>query len=463
MSRHEESTASSGSRGVVRIEADALRGHGDKQRVDRVWERLEPKLTLGRKPRSRSGRWPLVAAAVAAGFAMGIATSGWLGGGDENGAPVVMGPAGVERTPDIFAAGTTARSYPLPGGGTLTLQPGSIVDTISRDGDALTLRLVRGDATFATANLGSIEMMVGGAHVATAAGARMSVRRDGDHAFLEVFEGSAEVTAPNADDEMVASRLGPNDVRRFRVNVTTAAFPIEQRRNPSLPHVVRDADDPDAVTDDPPAPLVTPAWETACKVEKDDARTVTLLQQDLGAAAGITDPVVLACVARGHLMLNNQDAAIASYEKLMSQPDTTRAMQAAERIQRIYEKRRDTAKTAAERQLFAAKAQSFAEQKHKLSLAAVASGQDLAVFERAEALCNRIRAEAGISNWNAVTSLSAQYKGAYPNGPCTATIDGILALRPAPAPTPVVPPADGGASEDSGASEDDGPYDDTDE
>lgn len=458
MSRDEESTAAGGSRGVVRIEAAALREHGDKPRVDRVWERLEPKLTLGRKPRARAGRWPLVAAAVplltavAAGFAMGITASGWLGGGDDGGAPVVMGPAGVERTPDIFAAGTTARSYPLPGGGTLTLQPGSIVDTVSRDGDALTLRLVRGDATFATANLGSIEMMVGGAHVSTAAGARMSVRRDGDHAFLEVFEGSARVTAPNADDEMVASRLGPNDVRRVRVNVTTAALPIEQRRSPSVPRVAHDDDDPDAVFEDAPAPLVPPAWEIACKVENDDAKTVQLLGQDLGAAASITDPAVLACVARGHLMAGSQDAAIASYEKLMSQPDTTRAMRAAEAVQRIYEKRRDAAKTEAERQLFAAKAQSFREQKHKLSLAALASGQKIEVFERAEALCNRIRAEAGISNWNAVTSLSAQYKGAYPNGPCTATIDGILAKQPA-----LEPPAPNDGPADAGTP-DDGPY-----
>src|SRR5690606_3866089 len=103
--------------------------------------------------------------------------------------------------------------YPLPGGGTITLEPGSIVDTISRDGRALTLRLVRGDATLASPPDGAtVALMVGHAHVAPAAGARMQVRRDGDHAVVEMYEGSAELTSPNEDNEMIARRVARGDV-----------------------------------------------------------------------------------------------------------------------------------------------------------------------------------------------------------------------------------------------------------
>ncbi len=435
-------------RGVVRVEANALREHGQRERVDRVWERLEPKLTLGRKRAHGVPRWPLVAAAVAAGFALGLGSAPWLGGHEDAVDPVVMAPANVPRASDVFAAGTTARSYPLPGGGTITLDPGSIVDTVSRDGDRLTLRLVRGNATVAAALVGSVDLMVGSAQVRPTRGARVQVHREGDHALLEVWEGSAEVVAPNEADELVTSHLGAGDVRRMRVHHTTASVPNVLPLRPMRPRALHDDDTPYDGTPEDVTPAVTPLWEIACKEEKDDERTVQLLQQDPGAAASITDPAVLACVARGHQLLGNQTAAVSTYEKLLDQPDKLRALQAAMKLQRIYEKRRDAAKSEEEKQAFAAQAQAYAQKRRQLSLAALSEGQDLEAFERAEALCNRIQAEAGVSNWKAVTSLSAQYKGAYPNGPCTATIEGILAK------TPVAADA-GGADE---APEDDSPY-----
>ena len=97
---------------------------------------------------------------------------------------------------------------------------------------------------------------------------------------------------------------------------------------------------------------------------------------------------------------------------------------------RIFEKRRDTAKTDSERKMYAAKAATYAKQKRQLELAAVAEGSSLQAFERAAALCHRIQAEASVKNHKAVTDLSAQYKSAYPNGPCTDTISALLAQIP---------------------------------
>lgn len=416
----------------IRIEAEALRDHGDAERIDRVWERLDSKLTLGRPKRRQTTAMPMVAAALAAGFAIGVFTSGWFD--DTTPRPEVALPeaAGVQAMSDVFAAGASPRSYALPSGGTITVEPGSIVDTVSREGNALTLNLVRGSASFVAPHDGSLELMIDRAHVAPAAGARVQVRREGDHAFVEVFEGAAEVTSPNADDEMVSSRMGPHESRRVRVRVTSARVPTDQQ-NPMRARPENSDEDPQEESVEPEGtPADVPPWVTACKVEKDDERTLELVQADPAALSQITDPEVLACVARGQNMAGNADAAIAAFEKVMNGSDTLRAYNAARSAQQVVRRQLRRAKTDAERQRLSAKLQAYGQKERSLALAAAAKDIDISGYMGAEGMCRRIKAEAGVAtpNWDAVESFAAQYKKAFPGGDCIASINGILAKRP---------------------------------
>jgi hypothetical protein len=75
MTRHRKPTAS-----LPDIDVDMLRNHGDEERIDRVWERLERNLVVAPAPSvaPRARRWPLLAAGIAAGFLGGALSAGWL-------------------------------------------------------------------------------------------------------------------------------------------------------------------------------------------------------------------------------------------------------------------------------------------------------------------------------------------------------------------------------------------------
>ncbi|MBW2524736.1 MAG: FecR domain-containing protein, partial [Deltaproteobacteria bacterium] len=192
------------------IPREHLRDHGDPERIERGWSRLEaqlPLITGGRRGRTRhADRWLWLSAAAVLGFVLGVGADRWLA--PDSSAPTArraaLTPADDQGPQQVFAAGETRRRYPLPGGGFLSLAPGTIVDTVTRDGRGLTLRLVRGEASMSTqtdAGQGRstpLSMMVGDAQVYTSSG-NVRVRKSGETAELEVLHGSARIASPDLD------------------------------------------------------------------------------------------------------------------------------------------------------------------------------------------------------------------------------------------------------------------------
>jgi len=404
---------------ILEINAANLRDHGSSERIERVWDRLDRSVVLGPAPkRKASGRWSLAAVAVAAGFALGVGVSGWLWHSPDNTRPVVMGPAQEGTSPDVFAAGTTPRSYPLPGGGVLTLEPGAIVDTVSHAPGASTLRLVRGEAMFMTpagvSQSTRLALVIGNAQVTTSAG-RMHVRHDGDTAYLRVLEGSAEVKAPDQDNRMKDLVLGPNDDATLRVRVITASVTPEQTPNYLWPPMPAEETDSEAEAEEPAAEVATtPDWVVACR-HGDDLKAVELLKQDPSSQTHLNSPELLLCISTGYQSLKQEDAAVGPLERIVTEfaDDKGRAVSAALALASIYGKRNDTAK-----------AQHYTQLANELMKGSEMSQTELL---RANQLCNKIISEAVSGNTQSVLSFAERYRSQFPNGGCTQKIDEIVA------------------------------------
>ena len=133
------------------IDRDDLRDQADPERIDRIWDRLEPELaslqTRGegeaRPGRSYRAAW-IAAAALAATFAGGV----WVGharksapqANDDRAYPVSSSEAAL----DVFATGSESRMFSLPDGSKLLLQPESTVEVAESAERGMTLRLLHG-------------------------------------------------------------------------------------------------------------------------------------------------------------------------------------------------------------------------------------------------------------------------------------------------------------------------------
>ena len=424
------------------IDTSMLRDQGEHERIDRVWERLERNAALGASSQpSSTGRTPLVAISLAAGFALGISVAGYLWSEKPPAETVVVAPdPDADDGRQVFAAGAAPQTYTLPGGGELTLEPGSIIDTLSREPGMLTLRLLRGEATLSTpagANQrnGRLSMVIGRAQV-TAAG-RMQIRHDGDTAFVRVLDGSAEVSAPDADRGMKAMVLGPHEEANVPVRTITASLD-RAHQVPSRPRPVEEEPAAIEVADGEPKPImaVVPAWVEACN-SGDYEEAVKLLEKEGGALPQGTDARLLHCIGTGHQALKNTDAAIAVLERVVTElGDDTRAMTAASDLARIYRKRGETDKAA-----------HYEALRQKLS-------KDSLLTEAA--LCEKISREAESGNDLAVLRLSARYENQFPDAPCTDKIHQLVAAIQAKGVGPEQQPAaedgdSGGASPYEGA------------
>ncbi|MEJ7730678.1 MAG: hypothetical protein WKG00_15855 [Polyangiaceae bacterium] len=124
-------------RSVPPIDPRDLRHLADGERVERIWERLEPSLVVA-PPRRRAHRRDLALGLLAASlsaFGVGLVVGKAF---YEAPAPVaVPSPVttGVERV-EVFAAGTQPRAYALPGGGEVRLTPGTTVELEKGEGGA---------------------------------------------------------------------------------------------------------------------------------------------------------------------------------------------------------------------------------------------------------------------------------------------------------------------------------------
>jgi len=190
---------------VPPVRPQDLRDHADPARIDRVWDRLEHDLP-GREPeRSRmTGTLLALAAATIAAFSAGLYVG--TSKSRDSGPTEVRAIATESSTsPSVLAAGSRQASYPLPGGGTLTLSPGATVEVERGEGEAITLRLLRGEAAVDTAGApmnAEIAVVAEDASLHPRAGSVVFVRRNEADIDVRVASGSARVSWPAGSREL---------------------------------------------------------------------------------------------------------------------------------------------------------------------------------------------------------------------------------------------------------------------
>ena len=274
-------------RSFPRIDSAALRDHADDARVERVWDRIEHDLH-SRVDRwgpngfeawsSRGRRSTLVYAAIAATFAA-------FGGGLLLGkatwdrkltseAPVVAAISSEKSTVEVLAAGTQLRTFPLAGGGQITLSPGATVE-VERTGSALTLALLQGEAVIDTAARKAVAITAGEARLNTQAGSVLSVRRNQDDADVNVTSGTVSITSALG----VTQELGKGDRIQVPIHAAVASAPIHAAphrmamlpRRPALPSAIT------------PKGANVPEWLVRYGANDFDGALALLKKQDVNA------------------------------------------------------------------------------------------------------------------------------------------------------------------------------------
>jgi len=421
------------------VRAEHLADHRSDAAIERVWERLDAHVQIARsrnaasprQHRARRQRRVLVAAALAAGFSLGMGIGELIRSRAATPRPVAVLPADDPALQQVFAAGLAKQSYALPGGGQLAIGPGGIVDTVSFDARALTLRLIRGEAAVTSAGDSEqrVVLLVGGAQIATTGGS-LRVHLRGATADLEVLAGFAEVAAPDPDSKQPRRhmRLGANDRATVPVRTLTASISTPAPNDLNAPE--QRLPSPHKKTDVTKAPEAD--WATPCEAGEYDTALDAMHSRygDLNEAIRrAPNPSALMCISRGiewrgqdGAPRNGGDSAPAdakpnepnnemlakAYGRLLEEfpEDVDRGALAAFGLQRIHR--------SAERN---DEARKYGEIGHRLS-----NGHLLPE----DALCQKIQAEAQSGSDEAVLRLSERYRSQFPDGRCSDTIDALV-------------------------------------
>lgn len=223
-------------RSVPRISSADLRDHAEEERVERIWARLDAELPGVAPVASRRPIFTYLAIAAAfSAFAGGVVV-----GKTAFQRPVLMAIAPVQSTErttvDVLAAGSEGRSFALPGGGQLMLQPGATVE-VERAGGDLTLKLLQGAASIDTlgTQVGAGLMIVAGeARLNTQAGSVVNVTRNQDDLDVSVSDGSVSITSPAGE-----KKLGRNSHDQVPLHTTVVA--VSPTASPAIhgPRIVR--------------------------------------------------------------------------------------------------------------------------------------------------------------------------------------------------------------------------------
>jgi ferric-dicitrate binding protein FerR (iron transport regulator) len=217
-------------RPVPRIAPEDLRDHADEARIARVWERVEHDLVGLEAPRRRRSS-SLVYVAIAASFAAfgGGLLTGKYGFHDRVAPATAVAATSEGAAADVLAAGSEKRSFALPGGGQLTLQPGATVE-LERAGDALTLKLVQGEAAIDTVALpraAGLALVAGEAKLEAQAGSVLTVSRDQEDMDVSVRDGAVSITSPAGTQQLGrGERVDAVPIR----SVTASAAPLADSR-----------------------------------------------------------------------------------------------------------------------------------------------------------------------------------------------------------------------------------------
>ncbi len=415
-------------RGVHAIDPAHLRDHADEARLLEIWRRLEPSLPAARAHGRAPGRprvWRMALAAALASFAAGLVAGHWLTAQRAT-EPRALLPfrAAEEQSREVFAAGTVRRVYALPGGGSIELSPSSIVDTVAMDGDGLTLRLVRGEASVSTRAAGApprsarLALWVGDATITTDEG-RVRVRHSGDSAELHVVDGAAEVTSPDVEQGSRRAMLGPD--QRITVPIRVLASRIAPKATETKPLALSRGDEPEG--EPPPAA----GWRELCGGESPDYEAVgRLLRSEAGSAqaaiAAAQSAGDLACISNAYRTKGGDQAlaALALTRLVERFPEDARAGIARFTLCKIHQKAGNY------------------EQVQTYCLSA-----DGVLAE--DALCRTIQTAAEAGRVDDVLRLAGEYRTKYPDGPCSEEIERLEAE--AAAQQDAGPPGDAGVDE----------------
>jgi hypothetical protein len=313
------------------IDPTSLRNHADDERVERIWSRIAADLPtaselsavdapdvvgaslLQRRSGvgSRAGLRPAMAWGAAAAIALGLFGSGVLAGRSSVGGAGDRSAAArpMDATPlhDVFAAGSSARSFALPGGGRLALEPGSMVEVVQVDESAVTLRLVSGRASVDAAEA-SVAVLAGDARISAPAGSSMSMQRHEREVEVEVALGDVEVDGPTGRQRIGrgdrAARIPTHAVLARRDDAPEPMSPVPsasavarlEQRTGTLPlEVVR------AVVAEPSGVAVAP-WMSRYQTDQIDEAFRLLEQQGgletaIGSAQGAKELMALSDIA----------------------------------------------------------------------------------------------------------------------------------------------------------------------
>jgi hypothetical protein len=428
-------------RSVPPIDPRDLRQLADGERVERIWERLEPSLVVA-APRRRAHRRDLALGLLAASlsaFGVGLVVGKAF---YEAPAPVAVPapvPTDVDRV-EVFAAGTQPRAYALPGGGEVRLTPGATVELENGEGGALTLRLVQGEALVdAAPRSREVAVIAGDAHLASSAGSRVLVSRGPSHMDVVVSSGTVSLESPGSQRRELAAGDRATEVP---LHTVTANTPNPTRRDRSAT--------PPQPEEHPPveaAPVVVAApavldWR-AHWLKGNDAEALRLLRDQPGgvdaAIGGAKSGSELMDISSVSQRGGDGGAAMRAAKQVIERfPGDPNAVIAASQLKRFYEKAARSGDPAAR-----AEADKWTALHKKLDSAAMAAG----VRGIDAQLCNQFRDAWRDGRKDEAAKLAQEYVTKYPNGICREEADRISKGEDLPADegaTPA-PPASGDA------------------
>ncbi|NUO52653.1 MAG: hypothetical protein HOV80_27720 [Polyangiaceae bacterium] len=272
------------------IDPRDLRDHADPARIERVWRRVSRDLPGGsdQRPVRSTGvagvrfgsRAILWAACLAGVFGAGLFV------GSVQLSTSTTDETGAERLDaqltDVFAAGTRQRTFPLPGGGRLVLQPESLMEVVEvRDG-SVRLHLLRGRASVdASTSDMSFAVVAGDALTLAPAGSVVSFSRLDTDVDVAVDRGSVEVVSATGRQVVRKGERSRVPIVATAVTSLDPQLPPHQVVANTPPHT-NDRNDPDRASKDPsvtppdgevavitPPPVEqTPTWMTLYNQDK---------------------------------------------------------------------------------------------------------------------------------------------------------------------------------------------------
>jgi hypothetical protein len=331
-------------RSFPHIDPADLRQHADEDRVERVWQRVERDLS-GRAEGSSRVRSPLVLLAAAAAF--GAFGAGILVGktaSSRAAAPSVTlaEPARDKSLVEVLAAGTHQSSFPLEGGGRVTLSPGATVE-VERAGGAVTLSLLQGEASLDSAGR-ALTITAGDARINTQAGSVLTMRRTADDLDVKVDEGAVNVLSP--DGQAV---VGKSEHKVLPVRASAVVATMDAKATRDHAQQARRLPKPRLGA---AKPLVVAEWYALYTRDDEKGAIASLrklgVSQAIDAAHGAAELDAIAqLMGKGGL---DAGAEIRAYERLVSAfPSDQRASLAAGRLARIYEATRSAPRSSATR------------------------------------------------------------------------------------------------------------------